>query len=94
LDGKSNNTQQGGSFNEATTKKGESMKDLIAKLKSKKSKAAFKSYLRAVLASAITMGLALAADLAPEQAILIGSIAGPLAKWADKTEKEYGIGTE
>jgi hypothetical protein len=94
LDGKSNNTQQGSSFNEATTKKGESMKDLIAKLKSKKSKAAFKSYLRAVLASAITMGLALAADLAPEQAILIGSIAGPLAKWADKTEKEYGLGAK
>jgi hypothetical protein len=94
LDGKSNNTQQGSSFNEATTKKGESMKNLIAKLKSKKSKAAFKSYLRAVLASAITMGLALAADLAPEQAILIGSIAGPLAKWADKTEKEYGLGAK
>jgi hypothetical protein len=70
------------------------MKNLIAKLKSPKSKAAFKSYLRAVLASAVTMGLALAADLAPEQAILIGSLAGPLAKWADKTEKEYGLGTK
>ena len=70
------------------------MKDLIARLKSKKSKAAFKSYLRAVLASAITMGLALAADLAPEYAILIGSIAGPLAKWADKTEKDYGLGAK
>jgi hypothetical protein len=40
------------------------------------------------------MGLALAADLAPEYAILIGSIAGPLAKWADKTEKAYGVGAE
>lgn len=70
------------------------MKDLIARLKSKKTKAAFKSYLRAVLASAITMGLALAADLAPEYAILIGSIAGPLAKWADKTEREYGVGAK
>ena len=68
------------------------MKDLVAKLKSEKTRAAFKSYLRAVLASAVTMGLALAADLAPEYAILIGSIAGPLAKWADKTEKEYGVG--
>jgi hypothetical protein len=94
LDGKNKNTQQGNSLDKAITKEGEQMKDLIAKLKSKKSKAAFKSYLRAVLASAITMGLALAADLAPEQAILIGSIAGPLAKWADKTEKEYGIGTK
>jgi len=70
------------------------MKNLIAKLKNPKSKAAFKSYLRAVLASAVTMGLALAADLAPEQAILIGSLAGPLAKWADKTEKEYGLGAK
>ncbi len=70
------------------------MKNLIAKLKNPKTKAAFKSYLRAVLASAVTMGLALAADLAPEQAILIGSLAGPLAKWADKTEKEYGLGTK
>ncbi len=70
------------------------MKDLIAKLKDPKTKAAFKSYLRAVLASAITMGLALAADLAPEYAILIGSVAAPLSKWADKTEKEYGIGSK
>jgi hypothetical protein len=67
------------------------MDKLIKKLKSKETKAAVKSYLRAVLASAVTMGLALAADLAPEYAILIGSIAGPLAKWADKTEREYGL---
>jgi hypothetical protein len=70
------------------------MKDLLAKLKNPQTKAAFKSYLRAVLASAITMGLALAADLAPEQAILIGALAAPAAKWADKTEKEYGIGSK
>jgi len=70
------------------------MNNLLAKLKDPKTKAAFKSYLRAVLASAVTMGLALAADLAPEQAILIGSLAGPLAKWADKTEKAYGLGSE
>ena len=66
------------------------MKDLIARLKSKKTKAAVKSYLRAVLASAVTMGIALATDVAPEYAVLIGSIAAPLAKWADKTEKAYG----
>lgn len=70
------------------------MNKLVAKLKDPKTKAAFKSYLRAVLASAVTMGLALAADLAPQYAILIGSVAGPLAKWADKTEKEYGIGSK
>ena len=70
------------------------MKELIAKLKSKKTKAAVRSYLRAVLASAVTMGLALAVDLAPEYAVLIGSVAAPLAKWADKTETEYGIGSK
>ena len=70
------------------------MNNLIAKLKDPKTKAAFKSYIRAVLASAVTMGLALVADLAPEQAILVGAIAAPLAKWADKTEKEYGIGSK
>lgn len=70
------------------------MNDLLKKLKSKKTKAAVKSYLRAVLASAVTMGLALVADLAPEQAILVGAIAAPLAKWADKTEKEYGLGSK
>lgn len=66
------------------------MKDLVKKLKSKEFKAAFKSYARAVAASAITMGLALATDMAPEYAILIGSVAAPLVKWADKTEKEFG----
>jgi hypothetical protein len=70
------------------------MNNLIAKLKDPKTKAAFKSYFRAVLASAVTMGLALVADLAPEQAILIGALAAPAAKWADKTEKEYGIGAK
>jgi len=69
------------------------MKDLLKKLKSPKTKAAFMSYLRAVLASAITMAIALAADIAPEYAILIGSLAAPAAKWADKTEKEFGLGS-
>jgi hypothetical protein len=70
------------------------MKDLLKKLKSPKTKAAFMSYLRAVLASAVTMAIALAVDIAPEYAILIGSIAAPAAKWADKTEKEFGLGSK
>jgi len=70
------------------------MEKLIAKLKEPKTISAFKSYARAVLASAVTMGIALAADLAPQYAILIGSIAGPAAKWADKTEQEYGLGSK
>lgn len=69
------------------------MKKLIKKLKSPKFKAALKSYLRAVLASAITMGIALITDMAPEYAVLIGALAAPLAKWADKTETEYGRGS-
>lgn len=70
------------------------MNKLIAKLKSPKTVAAFKSYARAVLASAVTMGIALAADLAPQYAILIGSVSAPFAKWADKTEQEYGLGSK
>jgi hypothetical protein len=53
-----------------------------------------KSYLRAVFAAAITMGIALLTDMKPEYAVLIGALAGPLAKWADKTEKEYGVGSD
>jgi hypothetical protein len=58
-----------------------------------KQKNLFKSYLRAVFASAVTMGIALLVDMQPQYAVLIGAIAGPLAKWADKTEKEYGVGS-
>ena len=70
------------------------MKDLIEKLKAPKTKAAFKSYVRAVVASAVTMAIALAVNIAPEYAVLIGALAAPAAKWADKTEKEYGLGSE
>lgn len=59
----------------------------------KKEQAMIKSYLRAVFASAITMGIALLTDMKPEYAVLIGAIAAPLAKWADKTEREYGVGS-
>lgn len=60
----------------------------------KKQKAALKSYARAVLAAAITMGIATATDLAPQYAVIIGAMAAPLAKWADKAEKEYGVGSD
>jgi hypothetical protein len=56
--------------------------------------AAFKSYLRALLAAAITMGIALLTDMKPEYAVLIGALAAPLAKWADKNESSFGIGSE
>lgn len=67
------------------------MDKLIKKLKSKEFKAAFKSYLRAVLASGVTMGIAFATDLAPEYAVLIGGLTAPLVKWADKAEAEFGL---
>lgn len=66
------------------------MDKLIKKLKSKEFKAAFKSYLRAVLASGVTMGVAFATDIAPEYAILIGGLTAPAVKWADRAEAEFG----
>lgn len=63
---------------------------LIDKLKSPKFKAAAKDYALAVAASAVTMGIALLLDFAPEYAVLIGAITAPAAKWADKNSKDYG----
>jgi hypothetical protein len=61
---------------------------------SNKHKAAIKSYLRAVAASGITVLLAIAADIRPEYAILLGSIVAPLAKAIDPSsgkESDYGL---
>jgi hypothetical protein len=58
-----------------------------------KHKAAIKSYLRAVLASGITVILAIAADMRPEYAILLGSVIAPIVKSIDPKEKEFGIGS-
>ena len=69
------------------------MKAFFNKFVGLKEIAAVKSYLRALLAAAITMGIALLTDLKPEYAVLIGALAAPLAKWADKNEKEYGRGS-
>jgi len=64
---------------------------LIKIIKRKEFKAAFNSYLRAVLASAVTMGIAFATDLAPEYAVLIGGLTAPAVKSADKAEAEFGL---
>ena len=56
--------------------------------------AILKSYLRAVAAATITTSLALATNMAPQYAILIGAVAAPLIKWADSAEKEYGKGSK
>lgn len=70
------------------------MKNIIDKFVGPKEVAAIKSYLRAVLASAITMGIALLTNMKPEYAVLIGAVAAPLAKWADKNEKAFGRGSK
>ena len=66
----------------------------MKKFISDKNLKALKDYGLAVIASAITMGVALASDMAPQYAVLIGSIALPLTKWANKSSKDYGIGSD
>jgi hypothetical protein len=61
---------------------------------SKKHKAAIKSYLRAVAASGVACALAIAADLNPAYAALLGSIVAPIVKALDPNsglEVDYGI---
>lgn len=50
-----------------------------------------KSYLRAVLASAVVLVLALIADIRPELAVLVGAAISPLAKYLDPAETDFGI---
>jgi hypothetical protein len=58
-----------------------------------KQKKALKDYGLAVLASAVTMGVALLTDMAPQYAIVIGALAAPATKWASKNSKDYGVGS-
>jgi hypothetical protein len=58
-----------------------------------KQKKALKDYGLAVVASAVTMGVALLTDMAPQYAIIIGAVAAPLTKWASKNSKDYGVGS-
>ena len=60
---------------------------------SKKHKAAIKSYFRAVAASGITVALAIAGDMKPEYAVLLGAVIAPVIKWLDPKEGAYGIGS-
>jgi hypothetical protein len=55
-----------------------------------KHKAVIKSYIRAIAGAAVAMGIALITDIAPQYAVLIGAVAAPAIKWADKTETEFG----
>ena len=58
-----------------------------------KQKKALKDYGLAVVASAVTMGVALLTDMAPQYAIIIGAVAAPATKWASRNSKDYGIGS-
>lgn len=58
---------------------------------SKKQKSVIKSYIRAVAGAAVAMGIALLTDLSPQYAVILGAIAAPAIKWADKTEAEFGL---
>jgi mannitol-specific phosphotransferase system IIBC component len=60
---------------------------------SEKQKKAIKDYGLAVVAAAVTMGIAFATDMAPQYAVVIGALAAPLAKWANKNSKDYGPGS-
>jgi hypothetical protein len=59
---------------------------------SPKFKQEFMSYLRSVGVATITVLLALVADVKPEYAVLLGSIAAPIFKAIDPSYKGYGIG--
>jgi hypothetical protein len=60
---------------------------------SKKQKAVFKSYLRGVVVSFLTFIASNELGFAPEIAIVLAALAGPAVKALDKTEAEYGIGS-
>ena len=66
------------------------MKKIVITEKHKK---AIKDYALAVVAAAVTMGIALATDMAPQYAVVIGALAAPLAKWANRNSKDYGPGS-
>lgn len=58
-----------------------------------KQKAILKSYMRGVLVSLLTFLASNELGLDPMISIAIASIAGPAAKALDKTEAEYGVGS-
>jgi hypothetical protein len=55
---------------------------------SKNTKNAIKSYLKAVAVSAITLGLALVADIRPEYAVLASALVAPIVKYLDPTDEQ------
>ena len=64
------------------------LKDFV-KINPKKKKMLI-DYTLAVVAAAVTMGVALITDMAPQYAVLIGALAAPATKWASKNSHDYG----
>jgi hypothetical protein len=60
----------------------------------KKSKAALKSYLRAVAASGITVALAIVGNMRPEYSVLLGAVIAPLIKALDPKDTDLGVNAE
>jgi len=61
---------------------------------SKKSKAALKSYLRAIAASGLTVALAIAGNVKPEYSVLLGALVAPLIKALDPKDTDLGVNAE
>lgn len=59
-----------------------------------KQKAVLKSYFRGVIVSFLTFVAGNELGLEPAISIALASLAGPAAKALDKTEPEYGVGSE
>ena len=55
-----------------------------------KTKKMVMDYVLAVAAAAVSMGVALLTDMAPQYAVLIGALAAPATKWASKHSHDYG----
>lgn len=60
---------------------------------SKKQKAILKSYFRGVLVSFLTFLASNQLGLDPAVSVIVAALAGPAAKALDKSEGEYGIGS-
>lgn len=60
---------------------------------SKKQVAVLKSYVRGVLVSGLTLITSNALGFDPVLAAVLASLAGPAAKALDKSEKDFGLGS-
>jgi hypothetical protein len=60
----------------------------------KKHKAILKSYFRGVLVSFLTFLASNELGLDPAVSVIIAALAGPAARALDKTEGEFGVGSD